>query len=90
MSDIVDKVSNGKLKLTEEALGLDASLVHLDSKRKKITFNKSINPLRKRKSNTVLKMIEMAYFLAEDSGKTGKEKHEIFYNILLENLDNII
>ncbi len=88
--EMVSRDSQGKFKLVQSDLGKTVPIVTVNKKKGEIILNRASHPLRKKKANLILEMVEVAYRIAENTAETEKEHHEIFYNILKETLDQLV
>lgn len=82
--------SKGKFKLIESNLGKDAPVVKINKDKGEIILNTASRPLKKKKANMILQNVELAYRIAENTAETEKERHDIFYKIIEEILDELV
>lgn len=87
---MVIRESRGKFRLMESNLGKDASVVEVNKEKGEIVLNTASRPLKKKKANVILQNIELAYRIAENTAETEKDRHDIFYQLLQEILDELV
>ena len=90
MQKTVFEQSKGEFKLVQLVLGEDAPVVTVNEDKKEIILNKASRPLKKKKADMVIQSVEVAYFVAKQTAKTEKDRHDIFYELIKKILGELI
>lgn len=90
MQKIVAEQSRGKFKLLQRDMGDDTQVVAVDEKRGEIILNTASRPLKKKKANTILRHIALAYHISRQMAKTEEEQFEKFYGLIKDILSKLV
>lgn len=72
-------------------MGKAASAVEFNKQSGQIILNTSSRPAKKKKNNTIIQSIEVAYYIARELHKNNEEdRHEKFFQLIKSILDEIL
>jgi hypothetical protein len=90
MQKIIVEQSKRKFKLIQRDLKESAPIVTVNENMGEIILNTASRPLRKKKANTIIQFVEVAYYIAKHMAKTEKERHDIFYRLVEKVLSELV
>jgi len=90
MREIVAKQSKGKFKLLQRDLDLDTRIVVVDKDRGEIILNTAAHPLKKKRSDMIIRAVELAYQIAKHTAETDEERDKLFSQLIKEIFTELI
>ncbi len=82
ITSIVSQESKGKFKLIQKNLEGNQSPVFVNEKNGEIILNMSYQPLKKKKADMLIRMVELAYQISKHVNIPDKNRDELFLNII--------
>ena len=87
----VSEESNGKIKLTFKEMGKTEPVIKVDKQSGQIILNTSSRPSKKKKNNSIIQSIEIAYYISRELHKNDEEaRHEKFLQLIKRILDEVL
>lgn len=90
LKSVISNRLEGRFALLEQDLGADAPLVSVDDSKKRIILNTSLRRLRKKKANTILSHVALAYEVSKKISSNEREQSRQFEEILVDILDVLV
>lgn len=90
MQKIIAGHSQGKVRLLQRKLGRDAPIVTINEKKGEIILNIAARPLGRKKANSLLRSIMLAYHMSKLTTETEEKRDEKFYQLVKEILDEVV
>lgn len=84
MEAIVFEQSKGKFKLSQIDSGKNEPIVVVDRKKGKIILNTAARPLKKKKADMIIRVVELAYHISKHASKTDKGRDKMFSRLIKE------
>jgi len=82
MQTIAAEQSKGRFKLLQKDLGMEAPIVTVNKERGQIILNTSSRPLKKKKANMLIGVVELAYQIAKHATKTDESRDRLFSELI--------
>jgi hypothetical protein len=90
MREAISISSNCKLELKRQAMGKDSPSVKVDLSNGEIILNTDFRFAKKKKANTAIQAVEIAYHAARAIGGSEESKHKLFLDLVKDILDAIL
>jgi hypothetical protein len=90
MREAISISSNSKLELKQQAMGKNSPSVKVDPSKGEIILNTDFRFAKKKKANSVIQAIEIAYYAARAIGGSEESKHKFFLDLVKDILDAIL
>ncbi len=79
-----------RIKVKERELQPDDPPVQVDEARREIIINSASRPLKKKKADTVIRAVMLAYHAASTTAKKGPDRDAAFYELLKKSLRELL
>jgi len=90
MREIVTKQSKGKFKLSQIDSGENESIVVVDKEKGEIILNTAARPIKKKRPDMIIRVVELAYQIAKHTAETDEERDNLFLRFITDIFSKLI